>query len=191
MKLQVKLNQKSIKNAINSLKKAKKQLQGEMLNEFYYECYNYFVGRANYYLSVADIGQLTKGDIETSWRFERTVDGAKFVNDAQRAVFVEFGVGIVGERKEHPNADKTFYWYNMPSVPKQMMGNTGAWMFNTTEEELDIPQDAIDYQLPNDDGGITVVTYGTKGVWYAFNALEDLRLEYPKIWERIKIKYWG
>ena len=191
MKIKVGLNKQSVKNAINALKTAKKQLQGEMLNEFYKECYNYFVGRANYYLSTADIGQLTKGDIQTSWRFERTVDGAKFVNDAQRAVFVEFGVGIVGERNEHPNANETFYLYNVPSYPKSYHGNTGAWSFNTTEEELDIPQSAIDYQLPNDNGGIWVKTYGTKGVWYAFNALEDLRLEYPKIWERIKIKYWG
>ena len=48
MKIKVGLNKQSVKNAINALKTAKKQLQGKMLNEFYKECYNYFVGRANY-----------------------------------------------------------------------------------------------------------------------------------------------
>ena len=191
MKIKVGLNKQSVKTAINALKTAKKQLQGEMLNEFYKECYNYFVSRANYHLLSSDIGELVIAEIQSSWIFERTVNGAKFTNNAEKAVYVEFGVGIVGQGNKHPNADETFYLYNVPSYPKSYHGNTGAWSFNTTEEELDIPQSAIDYQLPNDEGGIWVKTYGTKGVWYAFNALEDLRIEYPKIWERIKIKYWG
>lgn len=201
MKIKVGLNKQSVKNAINALKTAKKQLQGEMLNEFYKECYNYFVGRANYYLSLSDIGEVVKGHIQTSWSFEKTTSGAKIINNANIrklvggkyqevpiAVLVEFGVGIVGGGEKHPNATETGYEYNVPSEYKDY---DGSWKFNTFEDELDIPHNAISYQLPNDEGGIWVKTYGTKGVWYAFNALEDLRLEYKNIWERIKIKYWG
>lgn len=188
MKLKVELNKQSIKNAINALKTAKKQLQGEMLNEFYKECYNYFVSRANYHLLSSGIGDLVIAEIQSSWHYEKTLNGAKFTNDAEKAVYVEFGVGSVGGESEHPNASETGYQYNVPSQSKLY---DGSWVFKSYEDELDIPQKAITASNYTADGKLRILTSGTKGVWYAFNALEDLRLEYPKIWERIKIKYWG
>lgn len=187
MKIKIGLNRKSIRNALNTLKTAKKQLQGEMLNEFYTSCYNYFVERANYYLSISDIGETVKQNIKSSWHFEMTESGAKFVNDNDKAVYVEFGVGIVGGGKKHPNSTKTNYEYNVPSNAKQP---DGSWYFLTTRDNLDLPSDKADILYDYGDL-ISVKTYGAKGVWYAFNALEDLRLQVPTIWESIKIKYWG
>jgi hypothetical protein len=188
MKIKVGLNAKSIKNAINALETAKKQLQGEMLDEFYKECYNYFVSRANYYLLSSGIGDLVIAEIQSSWHFEKIVGGVKFTNDAEKAVYVEFGVGIVGGDNKHPNADMTGYKYDVPSKSKLV---DGSWMFRAYEDELDIPQNAIVGSTPKSDGRLKILTSGTKGCFYAFNALEDLRLEYKNIWERIKIKYWG
>lgn len=188
MKITVGLNQKSVKNAINALKNAKKQLQGEMLDEFYKECYNYFVGRANYHLLSSGIGDLVIAEIQSSWRYERTVNGAKFTNDAEKAVYVEFGVGLIGSESKHPNATATGYEYNVPSQSKLA---DGSWVFRSYEDELDIPQNAITSRDFTADGRLRILTSGTKGCFYAFNALEDLRLVYKKIWEEIKIKYWG
>lgn len=188
MKIKVGLNKQSVKTAINALKTAKKQLQGEMLNEFYKECYNYFVSRANYHLLSSDIGELVIAEIQSSWIFERTLNGAKFTNNAEKAVYVEFGVGIIGQGNKHPNADNTGYQYNKPSEKKLA---DGSWVFKSYEDELDIPQKAITAKDYTADGKLRILTSGTKGCFYAFNALEDLRLEYKNIWERIKIKYWG
>ena len=188
MKLKVGLNKQSVKNTINALKTAKKQLQGEMLNEFYKECYNYFVERANYHLLSSGIGDLVIAEIQTSWHFEKTISGAKFTNDAEKAVYVEFGVGIVGGENEHPNADNTGYQYNVPSQSKLA---DGSWVFKSYEDELDIPQKAITARDFTADGKLRILTSGTKGCFYAFNALEDLLLKHKNIWERIKIKYWG
>ena len=190
MKIKISLNKKNIDEALKKVKKLENQIN-VMVAEFYKACYNYFVNKANYYLSIADIGQVTKGEIQNSWHFVKTTSGAKFINTAQRAVFVEFGVGIVGERNKHPNADNTFYLYNVESASKQAYDYTGAWSFETSKDELDIPTNAIDYSLPTDDGGIWVRTYGTNGVWYAFKALEDLKLAYKELWKQIKIKYLG
>ena len=188
MKLNVKLNQKSIKATINALKTAKKQLQEEMLNDFYKECYNYFVGCANYHLLSSGIGDLVIAEIQSSWHYEKTLNGAKFTNDAEKAVYVEFGVGIVGGENEHPNANNTGYQYNMPSQSKLF---DGSWIFKSYEDELDIPQSTIISKKTMADGKLRILTSGTKGCFYAFNALEDLRLEMPNIWQRIKVKYWG
>ena len=188
MKLKVGLNKQSVKNAINALKNAKKQLQGEMLDEFYKECYNYFVSRANYYLLSSDVGDLVISEIQSSWHYEKTISGAKFTNDAEKAVYVEFGVGIVGGENKHPNSSIAGYQYNKPSQSKLA---DGSWIFKSYEDELDIPQSAIISKKTMADGKLKILTSGTKGCFYAFNALEDLRLEYKNIWEKIKIKYWG
>lgn len=189
MKIQVSLNRKSIKNAIKQLNKAKKQLQGEMLNEFYKKCFNYFVSQANFYLISSGIGDLVIAEIQSSWNYERTLNGAKFTNDAEKAVYVEFGVGIVGEGNKHPNAEQTDYQYNVPSKSKFPIDD--AWRFKAYEDELDIPQKAIISHDYTSDGRMRILTMGTEGVWYAHKALMDLRTQYRRFWEDIKIKYWG
>ena len=188
MKIQIYLNKKSIDNAIKKLKKAKEQILNEMLKEFYKKCYDFFVGQANFHLLSSGIGDLVIAEIQSSWSYVNTTLGIKIINNAEKAVYVEFGVGVVGKEKPHPNSINTNYEYNKPSDKKLY---DGSWKFKSYEDELDIPQEAIiakDYVV---DGKMRVLTLGTKGVWYAYNALEDLRIEIPKIWENIKIKYWG
>lgn len=188
MKISVALNEKSIKNAIQTLEKAKKQLEREMLDDFYKRCYEYFVGQANFHLLSSGVGDLVIAEIQSSWNYERTLNGAKFTNNAEKAVYVEFGVGIVGGADKHPNADMTGYVYNKPS-DKKLIG--GRWVFKSYEDELDIPRSAFLGYGYMADGRLKIMTEGTEGTMYAFNALEDLRLYMPKIWEEIKIKYWG
>lgn len=188
MKINIRLNKSSIDNAIQTLKNAQKQLQGEMLDAFYLRCYEFFVSQANYYLLSSGVGDLLIAEIQSSWHYEKVQNCFKIINNSEKAVYVEFGVGVVGGRDKHPNAQDTNYKYDVPSKSKQP---DGSWMFRDYEEVLDIPQTAI---ISNDtlaDGRMRIVTYGAKGTMYAFNALEDLRLEIPSIWEEIKIKYWG
>lgn len=201
MKIKVGLNQQSIKDALKTLKKAEKQLKGEMLNEFYKRCYDYFVSRANYYLLSSGIGDLVIAEIQSGWQYVPIMNldiignnistykcGVKFINTAEKAVYVEFGVGIEGEENKHPNSTETNYQYNLPTKSK---GADGSWQFKAYEDELDIPQSAIVSSQTKADGRLKILTYGTEGVWYAFNALEDLRLQYKNIWQEIKQKYWG
>lgn len=189
MKITVALNQKSIKEAIKRLENAKKQLNNEMLKEFYLKCYEYFVGRANYvYLAQSDISDLVIAEIQSSWTYDLIPNGIKITNFADKAVYVEFGVGVVGEENKHSNADNAGYEYNISSSKKLA---DGSWIFRAYEDELDIPQSAIVASNYTANGRLRILTLGTKGVMYAFNALEDLRLEMPKIWKEIKVKYWG
>ena len=200
MKIQVSLNQKSIKDAIKQLKNAKKQLQGEMLNEFYKKCYDYFVSQANFYLISSGLGDLVIAEIQSSWEYiklgnlliegqPKFYNGIQIRNTAEKAVYVEFGVGVVGEGNKHPNAEQTDYQYNVPSDSKFPIDD--AWRFKAYEDELDIPQKAIISHDYTSDGRMRILTRGTEGVWYAHKALMDLRTQYRRFWEEIKIKYWG
>jgi hypothetical protein len=182
------LNEQSLKNTINSLELIKNKIQGEIFNDFYKRCYNFFVRQANYYLLSSGIGDLVIAEIQNSWSYKKLKKRFRIYNTAEKAVYVEFGVGVVGEENEHPNAENAKYKYNEPSDSKFI---DGAWMFKAYEDELDIPQKAIVSSMPKADGRLKILTYGTEGCFYAFNALDDLKLEIPKIWEEIKIKYWG
>lgn len=190
MKIQFGFDVKSINKAVETLKKAKTQLMEQMLAELLNGCCEWLKSRANWYLDLSDIGSVVKQDIQSNWQTAIINNVATLTNISDKAVFVEFGVGIVGGENEHPNADKTNYWYDLPTQHKD---SRGGWRFNVdNESELDLPQSAIITQDDTYNGDLTIYTYGTKGVWYAFNALVDLK-EYgaKEVWEEVKRKYWG
>lgn len=195
MKISVALNKKSIKNAIQALEKAKKQLEREMLDDFYKRCYEYFVGQANFHLLSSGVGDLVIAEIQSSWNYERTLNGAKFTNNAEKAVYVEFGVGVVGQENQHTNANNlgNNYQYNMPSESKYdgKYHDKNTWRFYANDKRAVDLVDGFYEEWSTKNGDIKVITKGSPAIMYAFNALEDLRLYMPKIWEEIKIKYWG
>lgn len=190
MKIKFGFDVKSINKAIETLKKAKTQFTEQMLIELLNGCCEWLVGRANELLDLSDIGSVVKQDIKDSWQTVIVGNVAKLTNFSDKAVYVEFGVGIVGGQREHPNAGKANYDYDLQTNFKD---SRGGWHFNVDDEsELDLPQSAIITQDDNYNGDLTIYTYGTKGVWYAFNALVDLK-EYgaKEVWEQVKRKYWG
>ena len=193
MKIKVALNQKSIKNALNALKTAEKQLKGEMLDEFYKRCYNYFVSRANYYLEVSGIGNFVIPKIQASWSYKKIAGGIRIINDDEKAVYIEFGVGIVGKENSHPNAEETNYKYNIPTASKRA-GNfhdEDTWRFYVySREEIDLVEGYYE-EWETQSGSTKVITRGSPSIMYAFNALEDLKLKYKQIWQEVKVKYWG
>lgn len=190
MKLTVGLNTKSIKNAVKALEAAKKQLNGQILEELLKGCAEWFIRRANDYVMRSDIGFNVKSGITAEWETKTEENGKKVVitNSHDKAVYVEFGVGLVGERNPHESAEESGYEYNVFSLAKD---NEDAWQFTTSEDELDLPQDAI-LSKYEDGSKILVRTIGATGVRYAYNALIDLH-DYgaKEVWQQIKAKYWG
>ena len=79
----------------------------------------------------------------------------------------------------------------------------GTWYFWTNSNELDLPLSAMEdirgYDDHRGDKGKRIIfgTRGAKGVWYAYNALVDARMELAKagggeigkMWEDIKARY--
>ena len=199
MKIEIALNKQSIKNAIKKLNAIKKTVPA-MQQEFLVEVAHWITDRANDYITNSDLGSLVKDQIRGGWSYEPTANGVKIVNRAEKAVYVEFGVGIVGQSQAHPNANVEGYEYNMDSPSKT---EDGTWYFWTNSNELDLPLNSLtDIRGFDDFRGkqgkrLVVGTRGAKGVWYAYNAIVDAQMELAKanggeigkMWEDIKARY--
>lgn len=191
MKLNVELSPKSIEQTIKKLQFAKEQIQTTMQREFLQEICKWIIDKANYYLSYCDIGQNVKDDISIGWQYTLTKNGAKIINSAQQAVFVEFGVGIIGreERHEMVRNGSTDYEYNIGS---KINKETNQWIFNVyNDQDIDIQEQYIIYRTNN-----TVKTKGSPAVMYCYNAVVDAKNELEKPngiftqkWKTLEQKY--
>lgn len=208
-KIVVTLNKASIENAINELNSIK-NIFPKITQEFLMEVAIWITDKANGYINSADLGSVVKDKIKSSWSYEKTPSGIKIVNNANRektvgsekqtiplAILVEFGVGTVGQLQAHPNANSEGYEYNMNSSAKD---EDGSWHFFSNEEDLDIPQSAIDWGVNGhgDRNRMSIYTRGAKGVWYAYNAVVDARTELAKssggeigaLWNKVLARYF-
>ena len=208
MKINVELNSNSIREAVKKLKAVKK-IFPQMVAEFYLEVAHWITKRADFYIDNSDIGSAVKLQIKSSWVYEQTANGIKVLNTANTektvdgkkqivptAILVEFGVGIVGNNQPHPNATEQGYEYNVENGKKE---DDGSWHFFSDEADLDIPKSAIDWGVngKGERNRMSIYTRGTKGVWYAYNAVVDANIEIAKpnggeigaIWRKIKTRY--
>lgn len=195
MKIKIALNYKSINNAINQLNAIKKNVPA-MQQEFIMLVAHWVTNKANDYINFSDIGSSVKDEIKGGWEYEPTTNGVKIINRTQKAVFVEFGVGIVGQGDSHPQASIEGYEYNMDSYYKDRK-QTGAWVFQSSLERLDLPLNNVEFAYNESGTDYALVTRGSKGVWYAYNAIVDAQMELAKanggeigeLWETVKRKY--
>ena len=174
MKLTVNLNTNSVNAAINALKKAQSQLP-TMFNEFLTESCKRIILLANQNLEWVDIGSEVKEMIRASWDF-LVVDGtAVITNYFQKAVYVEFGTGLVGERSPHKNAKSAGYDYNVDSPYKD---EQGRWTFYANYEDLDMPITALDditvFRKDNANR-MQIRTSGAPATMFVFNAIMSFK----------------
>lgn len=199
MKINVKLNSKSIDKAIERLQQAKSKMP-KMIHDFLYELYLWFVNRANTHLDNSDIGKSVIEGIKTGWSYSIVGNTLKIINTDDKAVFVEFGVGFMGQQIPHPNASETGYDYDIR--PK----NNHYWVFYADDfEDVDMhegylvkPTNAGNHSLSvsggGSSGGYWIITKGSWGDLYAYQTLVDLQTErrtLSSIWRKVKVKHWG
>ena len=198
MKINIELNRKSIEQAKKQLiyvKKILPQMQKDLLEDVAM----WLINKANTHLNNSDIGGNVKIDIRNGWEYDFTPTGIKITNRTEQAVFVEFGVGVVGQGNAHPQASAEGYEYNVTS-PYKYAGkhhDEDTWRFTKqSTEDVDLPKGSYEtWQMGS--GDLKIITRGTKGVWYAYNAIVDAQVELSKagggeigkMWEDIKARY--
>jgi hypothetical protein len=198
MKINVTLNRNSIQKAIKQLNSISKQLP-IMVQEFIEQLALWITDKANFYIDNSDIGSLVKSQIKESWKYEKFTNGIKVVNKSDKSVYVEFGVGIVGQSDPHPNANNEGYEYNLPSEHKYAgkYHDENTWRFiKHSADEIDLPEGSYETWTMG-SGDLKIITRGTRGVWYAYNAIVDAQMELAKsgggkigkMWEDIKARY--
>jgi hypothetical protein len=194
MKIRISLGEKSIKEALQKVKKMQNQFP-IMKKELIEKCAYKIVELANKNLSILDIGENVKDKIMSSWHFEKVGDHFKIINTEQKSVYVEFGTGIVGQQQPHHKSKESGYEYNVESLYKD---EQGRWTFYQNLKDLDLPtdysEDRIYFHEPKRNSERMLIrTSGAPASMFVFNAIIEFRENYyaKKIWEEIKKKYWG
>lgn len=192
MKLTIDLNSKSVQNAIRELYRARNNVS-KALDELLYLSCERIALLANQNLEWAEIGDLVKERIKASWDIFVANGVATLTNDYQKAVYVEFGTGVVGEQNPHANARKAGYDYNVDSPYKD---EQGRWVFYADYEELDMPISALeDITVFRKDNAsrMQIRTSGAPATMFVFNAIMRFKSENhaKELWEQVKAKYWG
>lgn len=169
-KIEINFDTKSIRNAINQVREIKKKMLTEIPDRFLTKCLEWVQDRANnVYLPSLNISSKVLGDIFAGWNIERVNESTKrLVNDSDNAVFIEFGVGVVGEQNPHPNAKDTNpnYEYNVDSGKKDKYNQ---WRFRVNENgSIDLVDGYYTKQ------GDLVTTTGSPANLYLYNAAMDL-----------------
>lgn len=191
MKIPIKLEKKSIENAIKTIEKVKNQLKTDVINDFLLESCKWVKIKANEYLETSGVGAKVIREIQLGWNISIEDNVAKLINISDKSVYVEFGVGIIGRENSHPLSEKSHYQYDIDTIYKNK--NTRSWTFGETggEEYVDLNKnyyEAYDFG----DGVLTIVTRGQPATMYAYNALIDFKMYGAKnVWKNIKAKYWG
>ena len=205
MRYEINLSSKNINAVVKELKKRKNELEKKMVKEFFYDCCRKIIDYANANISSYPIGNNVLFDIMTIWEYVASFTGHSIVlsNKAEKAAYVEFGVGIVAENSPHPIADEVNYDYNRPSFAKdwaKLKGHPdGTWVFYQNQDDLDLPpsamEDRIYFNEPNTrrSNRMLIKTRGTEPTMFLFNAVVKFinNNDAKKIWEAIKEKYWS
>lgn len=191
--INISLDEKSIDDAIKELEKAKQQLQTQMLADFRKALCEWIVERANLYLEVSSIGYAVINDIKSHWEYPANYADEVLTirNTSDKAVFVEFGVGRVGQSSPHYLAGQQGYEY---SIGEKINQETGQWIFSPTQKEnIDLK---YGYWVRFGHGAIG--TSGSPATMYAYNAVVDALTELRspdggeigRLWKEVADRYW-
>lgn len=181
--IKINLDAKSFKNAIKEIQAIQDKLKTEVPSLFIDKCLGWIQDKANQYLSQVQMSGNIIADIQGSWNIEPVNSNLKrLVNTSEKAVFVEFGVGSVGQTTPHPNSNETGYEYNIDNGKKDI---EGRWHFKA-DSNYDVDLVVGHYTQEND----WVTTKGSPANLYLYNAAMDLISTgiYKQLWlEAMKI----
>lgn len=193
MIVNVELSHNSIKNAIKQLKKFEKHYVGfssenSSMQKFLERCYYRIIEIANRYIDALEGFEEPeiKNSLKTGWSMSIIGGMLTVTNDNDKAVFLEFGVGLVGEGSPHPQASEENYNYNIPTDYKKA---DGTWQFKThsAEEPVDLKRRNYEIKPLYRGQRLLISTKGNEAGLYAYNALMDFVMnnEGQRIWEEL------
>lgn len=199
MKLTIDLDSKSVQNAIRELHRARNNVS-KALDELLYLSCERIALLANQNLETTTIGENLKSKIQSSWNIIVKNGIATLTNLEEKAVYVEFGTGVVGEQSPHPKANSSInkprYKYNMPSKSKYagQYHDEDTWRFYTQDENsIDLQEGFYEVWALKDGVTLKVITKGSPSTMFLFNAIMRFKSENhaKELWEQVKAKYWG
>lgn len=196
MRINISLDKKSIKSAIEQVKAVQKKIKTELPKVYLQKCVAKIIEIANRNLAIVDIGSEAKTLIQTSWQISPVIgnkitlsNNAEFEQGKNIAVFVEFGVGVVGKGQNHTLASETNYQYNVPSYSKLW----DKWYFTLEggAERMNIESNY--YESQNTKAGVMYGTKGSPATMFLYKAWKEFQTSglYKTLWEEAKAEVIG
>jgi hypothetical protein len=198
MKINISLDKKSIENAIKQIKAVQKKVQTDLPRVYLQKCVESIKAIANRNIDMTDIGIEVKIAIKNGWGITPVVgnritlsNSAEFESGKNLAVFVEFGVGMVGQEQSHTLASQANYEYNVISDAKDQ---NGKWFYTLREGESRMNIESRYYQADEDNRfGLGFVTKGSPATMFLYKAWKEFETSglYKTLWEEAKKEVIG
>lgn len=195
MKINISLDKKSIQNAIKQINAVKKKMAKKLPTVYLQKCVASIIDIANRNLSLTNIGSDVQSLIQTSWIISDVVgnkitlsNNAEYESGKNLAVFVEFGVGIVGQGSSHKLASQVGYEYNVLSDAKDQFGN---WIYSLDGGVGTMNIESNYYEMSND--GLWIKTKGSPSTMFLYKAWKEFETSglYKQLWEQAKAEVIG
>lgn len=197
MRINIDLSKKSIENAIKQINAVQKKVQTDLPRVYLEKCVAKIIELANQNLMITDIGSEVKALIQSSWQISPVVgnrivlsNNAEFESGKNLAVFVEFGVGIVGQGNKHTLASEANYEYNVLTDAKDQFGN---WVYTLDGGESRMNIESNYYESENTASGLRIKTQGTPATMFLYKAWKTFETSgaYKTLWEQAKAEVIG
>lgn len=198
MRININLSKKSIENAIKQIKTVQKKVQNDLPRVYLQKCVAKIIELANQNLMATTIGSGVKILIQGSWEISPVVgnrivlsNNAEYESGKNLAVFVEFGVGMVGQENSHKMANEANYEYNVLTWSKDQ---NGRWFYSLQGGESQMNIESKYYQgVETGSGGLEFVTKGTPATMFLYKAWKTFETSglYKTLWEQAKAEVIG
>lgn len=197
MIINLSLQRKSIKEAIKKLQELKVIVNEKLIPIYLKRCAEWTIEKANANLDAIPIDSRIKSIIKSNWNVSQNGNNLLISNTAQTetgknvAVFVEFGVGQIGEQNPHPSASQSNYQYNIKTNSKRASekhDNPNTWRFYVDEKKGVDLQAGYYEEYQTRSGRTKIVTTGSPASLFLYQAMQEGKSsgEYAKIWEEAK-----
>lgn len=191
MKIEIRLNAKSLDKAVKQLKQTETNYKA-LVKQYLISSCEWVRDRAIKYVNAADLGQQYKDELtnKANWFIEPTRGYYLLRLHSFHGYMIEFGVGIIGQGTYIATNGLQLpanYDYNIPTEHKLP---DNSWIFAGDRENVDIRQENIMSVEEKDDKDY-IRTKGNQAVMFLYNAAMDFKSEgaYQSIWQRLKKRY--
>lgn len=178
MRINIGYDTKSIDKALKQIEEYQKKVQG-LIPTFLQRCAERIIKRANERLvdegNALGLSSVLIREIQNGWQpptITQTATSATALleNTADKAVYIEFGVGQLGAFDSHAEAIDAGYSYDINGH-----GQNGWKFWVRGNKEIDIGEAFRDKEIRHRDNAIEIYTRGQPATMFAFQALMDFR----------------
>ncbi|MCM1440075.1 MAG: hypothetical protein NC131_12865 [Roseburia sp.] len=179
------LDLRTVDKAIRRIEQYQKRIE-ELIPEFLKRCAEVVRDKANDFIDGLGYDEATKTALKGGWKPIKKDNPTVLENAYDKAVYIEFGTGIVGSGQSHEMASESGYKYDMNAHGEK------GWRFNITSDEwadgIDLPDAYYSKSNLGHTGmWFTIRTKGAPATMFLYQAASDFMdyKLYKRIWNEL------